>query len=167
MGTAQPGTPVSAHSVYLVNENDTRAVALGLVEEVPDAAGTHAHEHLHELGAADGEEGHPCLAGHGLRQQGLARAGRPHQEHAFGDARTEGGELLGLFEEFDHFFEFFLGLIHSGHVVKGHGRLVVGEKPGPTPAEGKGLVVGPLSLSHQEVKQRPDEKQRQEAPRNG
>src|ERR1700680_1841058 len=63
---AQAGAAVAADGVDLVDEHDAGGVLLGLVEEVADAAGADADEHLHELGAADAEEGHPGLAGDGL-----------------------------------------------------------------------------------------------------
>src|SRR4029079_4439620 len=52
MRAAEAGAALAADRVDLVDEDDARAVALGLVEEVADAAGADADEHLHELRAA-------------------------------------------------------------------------------------------------------------------
>ena len=67
----------SPNSVNLVDEDDARRVALRLLEQVPDAGGAHTDEHLNELGAADGEERHACLAGDGTREQRLTGPRRP------------------------------------------------------------------------------------------
>ena len=90
VAAAEAGAALAADRVDLVDEDDARRVALGLVEEVADAAGADADEHLHELGAGDAEEGHAGLAGHGAGQERLARARRADQEHAARDARAEG-----------------------------------------------------------------------------
>ena len=66
----------AAHGVYLVDKDDGRCFLLGLAEQVAHAAGAHAHEHLDEITARDGEERHVCLAGHGFGQQRLACARR-------------------------------------------------------------------------------------------
>src|SRR5438105_8707890 len=39
----------ASYCVNLINEDNAGGVALSLVEEVPDAAGTNPDEHLHEL----------------------------------------------------------------------------------------------------------------------
>ena len=87
---AQPGAALAADRVDLVHEDDAGAVALGLVEEVAHAGGADAHEHLHELGAGDAEEGHARLTGDRPGQQRLAGARRADQQHAARDARAEG-----------------------------------------------------------------------------
>src|SRR5437764_12920380 len=54
--TAQTGSALSSYGVDLIHENDTRTVAFGLIKQVTYTAGTHAHKHLHKLGAANAEE---------------------------------------------------------------------------------------------------------------
>src|SRR6478735_85176 len=49
---------LATDGVDLVDEDDARRVALGLVEQVADAAGADADEHLDELRAGDAEERH-------------------------------------------------------------------------------------------------------------
>ena len=93
-------------------------VALGLVEQVADAAGADADEHLDELRAGDAEERHAGLTGDGAGQQRLAGAGRPDQQHAARDARAERVELLRVLQELDDFLELRLGLVDAGHVVR-------------------------------------------------
>ena len=150
VAAAQPGAALAAHGVDLVDEDDARRVALGLLEQVAHAAGADADEHLDELRAGDGEEGHAGLAGDGLGQQRLAGAGRADQQHALGDARAQRGELLRLLQELDHLLQLLLGLLGAGHVGKGHRRLVAGEHARPALAEGEGLVAGALRLAQDE-----------------
>src|SRR4030042_3630503 len=52
MASTKSGAAVSAHSVYLIDEDNTRCIVLGLVKEVSDTGSTDAHEHLYELTAA-------------------------------------------------------------------------------------------------------------------
>ncbi len=135
VAAAQAGAALAADRVDLVDEDDARRVALGLVEQVAHAAGADADEHLDELGAGDAEERHAGLAGDGLGHQGLAGAGRPDQQHAARDARAERGELLGVLEELDDFLELRLGLVDAGHVGERDDRLVAEEHPRPALAE--------------------------------
>ena len=85
---AQPRATVAADGIDLVDEDDARAVALGLLEEIAHAAGADADKHLDELRAGDAEEGHARLAGDGLGHERLARAGRADEQHALGNARA-------------------------------------------------------------------------------
>ena len=79
--------------VELVDEDDAGGLGLGLLEEVADARGAHADEHLDELRAAEAEERHVRLAGDGPGQQRLARARRADEEHALRDSPAEGRVL--------------------------------------------------------------------------
>ncbi len=78
-----------ADGVDLVDEHDAGGLFLGLLEQVAHLGGAHAHEHLHELRAGDGEEGHVGFAGHGLGQHGLAGARRADQQDALGHGGTD------------------------------------------------------------------------------
>src|SRR6266700_1843511 len=57
-GSSTSGRLVAANGVDFVDEYDAGCVLLGLLEHVAHAARTDAHEHLDEVGARDGEEGH-------------------------------------------------------------------------------------------------------------
>jgi hypothetical protein len=72
---------------------------LRLLEQVAHARGADADEHLDEVGARDREERHAGLARDGAREQRLAGAGRPVEQHALRDARAERLELLRVLEE--------------------------------------------------------------------
>ncbi len=88
VATAEAGAALAADRVDLVDEDDARRVALGLVEQVADAAGADAHEHLDELRAGDAEERHARLAGDGLASSVLPVPGGPTSSTP-GDARAE------------------------------------------------------------------------------
>ena len=113
---AQAGAALPAYGIDLVHKDDARRVLLGLLEEVAHAARADPDEHLDEVGARDGEERHPRLAGDGARQQRLAGAGRPDEERALGYAGTELLELLGRFEELFDLRELLDGLVGPGDV---------------------------------------------------
>ena len=159
---AQAGAALAADRVDLVDEDDARAVALGLVEQVAHAAGADADEHLDELGAGDAEEGHAGLAGDGAREQRLAGAWRADEQHAARDARAELVELLRVLQELDDFLELCLGLVDAGHVVERDDGLVAQEHARAALAEAERLVVGALRLAEHEEQQRADEQDRQE-----
>ena len=65
------------------------AFASACCEQVAHARGADADEHLDELRAAQAEERHVRLAGDRARQQRLAGARRPDQQHALRDAAAE------------------------------------------------------------------------------
>src|SRR5205085_5026438 len=90
---AEASAAVAADGVDLVDEDDAGSVLLALLEEVAHAGSAHADEHLHEVGAGDGEERNAGLARDGPREQRLSRSRGAHQEHALGNAPAELGEL--------------------------------------------------------------------------
>ena len=118
MAAAQAAAALAAHGVDLIDEDDGRSLLLGLLEQVTDAAGTHAHIHLHKIGAGDGQEGGVRLAGHGLGQQRLAGARRAHQQHALGNMRAQLGIALGIAQKLDDLLQLLLLLIGTGHVLE-------------------------------------------------
>src|SRR3954464_10941731 len=56
----------------------------------------------------------------------------------------------GELQELDDFLELGLGLVHAGDARDGHAGFVAEEHPGAGLAEGQGLVVRALGLSHHE-----------------
>ena len=94
------------------------ALALGLAEQVADAGGADADEHLDEIRAAQAEERHARLAGDRLGQQRLAGARRADQQHALGNAAAQGLILLRRLEEIDDLAQFGHRLVDAGHVVE-------------------------------------------------
>src|SRR5437588_308894 len=80
--------------VTLVDKDDARRVALGLVEQVAHAARANADEHLHKFRTRDTEKRHTGFTRDGAAQQRLASTRRADEQHAFGNARAERGKLL-------------------------------------------------------------------------
>ena len=112
------GVSLLANGVNLVNEHDAGSLLLGLLEEVSDLAGAHAHEHLHKFRAAHGEEGDIGFAGHGLCQHGFAGARRANQQHALGHGGADFRVFAGVVEVIYDFSQAFLRLVHALHIGK-------------------------------------------------
>jgi hypothetical protein len=87
-----------------------------LLEEIAHARGADADEHLDELGAADGEEGHAGLAGGGARQERLAGAGRSHEQDAFRQPAAKPAVVAWVLEEVDDLAQLFFGFVDAGDV---------------------------------------------------
>ena len=94
-----------AERVELVEEDDRGRVAARVGEQLADAGGAAADEHLDEVGARHAVERHLGLAGQRLREQRLAGAGRAVEDHAAGELRAEPLEALGRLEEHEQVLE--------------------------------------------------------------
>ncbi len=164
---AHAGAAVAADGVDLVHEDDAGAVLLGLLEQVTHARGAHAHEHLDEVRAGDGEERHAGLAGHGARQQGLARARRAVEQHALRYSRAEGLELLRVLQELLDLVELLDGLVHAGHVAEGDLRRVHGHPLRARLAEGHDLRPAALHLVDDEQPEQQEDHERQDVDQRG
>ena len=125
-----------AQGVELVDEDDAGGLGHGLLEHVAHPRGADAHEHFHEVGSREAEERHVRLAGNGLAQQRLARARRPDQQHALGNAAAQDLVFLGLLEEVDDFAEFFHRFIDAGDFVERYADIFLGQQLPATAAEG-------------------------------
>ncbi len=163
VAAAEPGAAVSTDGVDLVDEDDARGVALGLVEEVAHAGCAHADEHLDELRTTDREERHARLTRDGLREKRLARTWRADEQHSLWNAGTERGELLRVLEELDDFLQFFLWLINAGDVQERHAGTGAAEHAGAALAEVERLVIGALRLPQEDEDDAEDDDDRQEA----
>ncbi len=113
--------------VELVDEDDGGRLLARLLEEVAHARRSHADDHLHELRAAEREEGDPRLARHRAREQCLSRARRPDKQDTFRGGAAQPCVLGGIAQEIDDLDQFVLRLVDPGDVGKGDasfGRLV-------------------------------------------
>ena len=157
-----------ADGIEFVNENDTGGFLLGFFEQIAHAGGASTHEQLNEFRAADDEEGHARLAGHGFGEQRLARARRAHQQHPFGDAGADGGVALGGLEEIDDLGELGLGLIHASHIGEGDPRFLIGHVHlGLALGEAQGALGAAHAAAAGEELQHQDEDQRWHDPAEG
>src|SRR6185503_10271048 len=161
VAAAQAGAAVTTDRVDLVDEDDAGRVLLALLEQVADAAGADADEHLDKVRAADREERHSRLAGDRAREQGLAGARRSHHQDALGDPSAEPRELLGVLEEGDDLLDLVLGLLDAGNVLERHAVLVIGQELGLRLAEAHGLAAARLELAHEQEEDADQQEHRQ------
>ena len=147
---AEAGAAMAADRVDLVDEDDAGGVLLALLEQVADARGADADEHLDEVGAADREERHVGLTRDGAGEQRLAGSRRAHEEHALRDAAAELLELLRFLEELDDLLELFLRLVDARDVLERDLLLRAGGELRAALAEREGLVPAALHLPHDE-----------------
>src|SRR6266496_365799 len=147
---AEAGAAVAADGIDLVHEDDARGGLLGLLEEVADARGADADEHLDKVRAGDREERYARLAGNGTSEQGLTGAGRSVEQHALRDPRAERLELLRVLEELFDLVQFLDGLVHAGDILEADLRRVRRHPLGTALTEAHHLRAAALDLVHQE-----------------
>ena len=135
---------------------------LGLLEQVAHARGADADEHLDEVGAGDREERHARLAGDRAREQRLAGAGRPVEQHALRDPRAERLELLRVLEELLDLLKLLDRLVHAGDVLEADLRRVGRHALRAALAEAHHLRAAALHLVHQEDPEAEQEHERQQ-----
>src|SRR5260370_13718171 len=99
MRSAETSATLAADRVDLVDEDDARSIALGLIEQVAHAASADADEHLDKFGAGNAEEWHTRFAGYATAQQRLACAWRSDEQHTLGNADAQHAELLRKFHD--------------------------------------------------------------------
>ena len=161
---ARGARPALPNGVELVDEDDAGRLLLGLLEQVAHPGGAHPHEHLHELGAGEEEEGHVGFPGHRAGEQGLARARRAHEEHALGDAAAQALVLLGVLEEVHDLHQLGLGLFHPRHVREGGLELLAVVDLRLGAAEGEGLGGTAAHPPHHEHPEPDHEGERHDPP---
>ncbi len=149
-----------AERVELVDEDDAGRLGLGLREQVAHARGADADEHLDELGAAQAEEGHLGLAGHGAREQRLARAraGRPAARPS-GSGRRGSVYFFGFLQELDDLLQLLLGLVHAGDVREADLHVVFGVDLRLAARERHDAALG---AAHPAEEEAPDAEQQQQ-----
>ena len=155
--------PRLAQCIKLVDEHDAGGLCLGLLEHVADPRGTHAYEHLDEVGSRNAEEGNTGLAGDDLRQECLSGSRGTHQQHTPGDPPAQDPVLLGRLEEIDDFTEFFHRFVDPGHVVEVDADVFLGKQLSSTAAECHRRPGAPHAAHHHEEQQ--DQQRRQEEHR--
>ena len=162
VAAAETRAAMPADGVDLVHEDDARRGLLGLLEQVADARGADADEHLDEVRARDREERDARLAGDGAREQRLAGAGRPVEQHALRDPRAERLELLRALEELLDLLQLLDRLVHAGHVLEADLRRVRRHPLRARLAEAHHLRAAALHLVHQEDPEADQQQDRQE-----
>ena len=160
MSAAHSCTTLTSDGVDLVDENDARAVLLGLLEHVAHPGGTDAHEHLYEVRAGDREERHTGLTGDRAGQQRLAGTGRTEEQHPLGDLGAQGLIPGRVLQEVLDFVELLDRLVHTGDIgERGLGH-VLGELLGLRLTEAESHP--PAGLHAGEHHEQPDEQQQRQ-----
>ncbi len=163
VAAAEARAAMAADRVDFVDEDDAGRVLLGLLEHVAHAARADADEHLDEVGARNGEEGHVGFARDGARGQRLAGAGRADQQHAARNPAAELLELLRVAQELDDLLQVFLGLVDAGDVLEGDAARRLGQKLGLRLAEAHRLAGAALHLAGHVDPQAQEQEDRQDA----
>src|SRR5690606_13906158 len=146
---------MTANGINFVDENNARALLLGLFKHVTDPGRTHAHKHFHKVRTGNREERYLCFTGDRLCQQRLTGTRRPDHQNALRGAATQSLEFAWITQEVYQLFNVFLGLINTGHVTKGRLDLIFTQKPGLALAERHRAFASTaaLHLTHEEHKQ--------------
>ena len=100
------------------------------------------------------------FAGDGAREQRLAGARRPDEQHAFRDPAADGRVLLRGLQELDDLLQLFLGLVHAGHVAEPDLDVVVGVDLRAAPGERHDAAFGAAHPPEEEGPEPDDEDQR-------
>src|SRR5256886_12281563 len=125
------------------------------------------HEHLDEIGARNRKEGHVRFARNGFGKKRLPGPRRSDEKHALRDLAAELLELLRILQEIDDLPQLFLCFIDTGHVLKRHLVLFLGDQPCSRLPEAQRLRAAPLHLAHEEDPDADEEEHRSEERRVG
>ena len=108
----------AADGVYFIEEDDAGRIFLCLLEQVSNARCAYADKHFDKVAARDAEKRHFGFARDGLCQKRLAAAGRADKQNAARDTAAEALEFLGIFQKFDDFGDFILGLVNARDILE-------------------------------------------------
>ena len=118
VSAAETRAALAADGVDLVDKDDAGLALLRRVKQIADTARTHTDKHFHKVRTGNGEERNVRLPRHGLCKQRFTRSGRPYQQNALRNARTEIGKFLRALEELHHFGKLRLFLLRTRNVRK-------------------------------------------------
>ena len=147
---AQTGPTVAADGVDFVDEDDARSVSLALFEQIANATGADADEHLHEVGARHREERTTGFTRDSAGKQCFARSRRTDQQRTLRQATAKLGELLRILQEFDDLLELVFRFVHAGDVLERHLFLRARRELGFALPKRQRLVAAALHLAHEE-----------------
>ena len=152
VAAAQTSATLTSYCVDLIDENDTRGVLLGLLEQVSDSGCADADKHLNEVGAADGKERHARFSCSRLGDIGFTGSRRSYQQDSLRDPRTQAVILGRVLEEIDDLLQFFFFFFQAGYVIEGDLLLISLLKLRPAFAKGHRLAAA-IALLHDEPEQ--------------
>ncbi len=139
------------------------AFASACAEQIADARGADADEHLHELRAAQAEERHLGLAGHGFGEQRLARTGRSDEQHSLRNSAPDVRVFLRMLQKLDDLHQLFFGLVDASYISEAHLHVVFGIDLRAAPRERHHAPLGAPHLPEEEAPE-PDQEQQRNNP---
>ena len=118
MSTAKTCAALATDRVDFVDKNNCSTHLCCLLKEVAHAACTDANKHLHEVRAGDRQETDSCFACNRTSKQCLARARRPNEQDALGNACTDFFKALWCAQEVNYFFDLLLDTFITSNIGK-------------------------------------------------
>ena len=167
VSAAEARAAMAPDRVDFIDEDDARGVLLALLEQIAHAARAHADEHLDEIGTGDRKERNVRFARNRARQQRLAGARRPDQQHALRNAPAQFLELRRLAQKLDDLLQLFLCFFNARDILERHFALLRGMQTRPALAEAEGLVSAALHLPHHEYPESDQQEERRCVHQNG
>src|SRR4051794_41590292 len=107
---------MTTHRVDFIDEDDARRVLLTLFEQIADAAGANADEHLDKVRTGNREKRSIRFAGDRTGQQSLTGSRRSNQQNALRNASAQFLKLLRLAAELPDAGELFLGFFYAPQI---------------------------------------------------
>ena len=148
VAAAQTGSSLAAHSVDLIDKDDGRRMALGLVKQIPHTGSAHAHIQFYKVRTGNGEERHTRFSGHRLGDQCFTSARRAHQQNALGNTGAQLQEFFRSLQKLHHFLQVAFFLIGPGHILESHLLIFAVDHLGPGFAEVHGGFPATVLLVH-------------------
>jgi tRNA(Ile)-lysidine synthetase-like protein len=116
--SAKARASLTPDSVYLVDEDDARRVALRLIEHVTNPACANTHKHLHKVRATHAEERNISFSGNSLGKKRFARSRRTDEEYAAGYPRSKFNIAFGMLEIVDNLLKLIHNFVYSGDILE-------------------------------------------------
>ena len=147
MTATEACAPLTTYCIDFIDEDDTRGILLGLLEEVPYPGGTNTHKHFYEVRTRNSEEWNTRFPCYSLSQEGFPRPRRACQKNPLRNLSTHFSELIWILEEFYNLFQFFLGFFLACYVLEVYLHRII-HHFSPAFAEVHHLATAPLGLLH-------------------
>ena len=157
MTAAQTGPSLAAHSVDLIDKDDGRRMALGLVKQIPHTGSAHTHIQFYKIRTGNGEERHTRFSGHRFGDQCFTSARRAHQQNAFGNTGAQLQKFLGSLQKLHHFLQVTFFLIGPGHILESHLLVFAVDHLSPGFAEVHGGFSATVLLIHHIIPEQAEE----------
>ena len=167
MAAAHTGTTLATDGVNLVDEDNARAVFLGLIKQVTDTRGTDTDEHFDEVRTRDGVERHSCLTSDGAGQQGLTGTGRTVEQNTTRNLRAELLVASWVLQEIPNLVELLDSLIGTSNVLERIGRGLLVQQLGAVATKAEHAVLAALHAAEEVHDDEEEDHHRQQEAQGG